>query len=108
MKKIAWVATAQNLQSIKTFSGLILELSKYRKSGNTYSSSEKVAASSDCSRLGNFRSSYAVTECGPKSFVIDFAVKTFDCIILEYPSGVIAKWPAAAQTWTQTLALQPD
>ena len=36
------VVTAQYLQSIKTF--LTLELSRYRKSGSTFSSSEPVAA----------------------------------------------------------------
>ena len=45
------VVTAWYLQSIKTF--LTVELSQYRKSGSTFSSSEPVAASSDCSRLGN-------------------------------------------------------
>ena len=40
------VVTAQYIQSIKTF--LTVELSHYRKSGSTFSSSEPVAASSDC------------------------------------------------------------
>ena len=39
------------LQIIKTL--LTLELSQYLKSGSMFSSSEQVAASSDCSRLGN-------------------------------------------------------
>ena len=42
---------AHTLQSIKIF--LTLELSQYSKSGSTFSSSEPVAASSDCHRLGN-------------------------------------------------------
>ena len=42
---------ARYLQSIKTL--LTLELSQYRKSGSTFSSSEPVAARSDCRRLGN-------------------------------------------------------
>ena len=45
------VVAAQYLQSIKTF--LTLGLSQYRKSGSTFSSSEPVATSSDCCRLGN-------------------------------------------------------
>ena len=45
------VVTARNLQSIKTF--LILELSQYRKSGSTFSSSKHIVAGSDCSRLWN-------------------------------------------------------
>ena len=48
-KKVTIVA--RNLQSIKTF--LALELSQYRKSGSMFSSSEPVAASSDCRRLWN-------------------------------------------------------
>ena len=52
------VVTAQYLQSIKTF--LTLELSRYRKSGSTFSSSEPVAARSDCRRLGN-----ALCLCSP-------------------------------------------
>ena len=68
------VVTAQYLQSIKTF--LTLELSRYRKSGSTFSSSEQVAARRDCCRLGNalclcspVRPAPAVPERGPKSFV---------------------------------------
>ena len=45
--------TARNLQSIKTYLTLELRLSQYLKSGNMFSSSEPVAASSDCCRLGN-------------------------------------------------------
>ena len=45
------VVTARYLQSIKTF--LTIELSQYRKSGSMFSSSEPVAARSDCRRLGN-------------------------------------------------------
>ena len=52
MKKKGLVA-ALYLQSIKTC--LTVELSQYRKSGSTVSSSEQVAARSDCRRLGNAR-----------------------------------------------------
>ena len=48
---VAQTVAAQNLQSIKTL--LTLELSQYCKSGSKFSSSEQVAASSDCSQLGN-------------------------------------------------------
>ena len=41
----------RNLQIIETF--LNLKLSQHSKSGSTFSSSEPVAASGDCSRLGN-------------------------------------------------------
>ena len=65
-------------------------------SGSMFSSSEQVAACSDCSRLGNalcllspVQSAQAVLERGHKSSAIDFAVKTFDCL-LEQPSGEIA------------------
>ena len=50
-RKKRWLVVARNLQSIKSF--LTLELSQYRKSGSTFSSSELVAARSDCLRLGN-------------------------------------------------------
>ena len=80
------VVTARYLQSIKTF--LTLELSRYRKSGSTFSSSEPVAARSDCRRLGNalclcspVRPAQAVPERGPKSLAIDFAVKSSDCLL---------------------------
>ena len=49
MKK-KWLFAAQNLQSIKTL--LTLELSQYSKSGSIFSSSEPVAAISDCRQLG--------------------------------------------------------
>ena len=45
------IVTARNLQSIQTL--LTLELSQCRKSGSMFSSSEPVAARSDCCRLGN-------------------------------------------------------
>ena len=73
------VVTARYLQSIKTL--LTLELSQYRKSNSTFSSSEPVAASSYCRRLGNalclcspVRHAPAVLERGPKSLAIDFAL----------------------------------
>ena len=73
-KKAAW-----NLQSINTF--LTLEPSQYSKSGSMFSSSEPVAARSDCSRVGNalclcspVRPTQAVPESGPKSLAVDFAL----------------------------------
>ena len=45
------LVAARNIQSIKTL--LALELSQYRKSVSTFSSSELVAARSDYRRLGN-------------------------------------------------------
>ena len=85
-KKKKPVVTAQYLQSIKTF--LTVELIQYSKSGSTFSSSESVAASSDCSRLGNklclclpVWPAQAVPERGFKSLAIDIAVKSFDCLL---------------------------
>ena len=79
---------------------LTLELSHYHKSGSTFISIKPVAASSDCSRLGDALPlclpipptgpAQAVQECAPKSLAIDFAVKTFNCL-LGLPLGVIAK-----------------
>ena len=48
-----------------------------------------------------------VPERGPKCAAIESAVKTLDCL-LEQASGVIARWPTGARTWTQTLTLPPD
>ena len=48
--KKKWLVAGRYLQSINTF--LTVELSHYRKSGSTFSSSEPVAARSDCCRLG--------------------------------------------------------
>ena len=68
-------------KALKTF--LTLELSRYCKSVQvkTFSSIEPVAASSDCSPLGNtlclclpVRLAPAVPERGPKSLAIDFAL----------------------------------
>ena len=80
------VVTAQYLQSIKTF--LILEVSQYRKSGSTLSSNEPDAARSDCRQLWNalclclpVLPAKAVPERCPKSLAIDFAVKSFDCLL---------------------------
>ena len=77
-EKKKWLVVARNLQSIKTF--LALELSQYRKS--MVSSSEPVAARSDCRRLGNapclcssVRHAQAEPENGPKSLAVDFASK---------------------------------
>ena len=65
---------------------LTLELSQFRKSGSRFSSSEP--ASSDCSRLGSalcffspVRTAEAVPERGPKGSAIEFAVKSFDCLL---------------------------
>ena len=86
-----WLIAAQYLQSIKTF--FALELSQYSKSGSIFSSSEPVAASSDCSQLGNtlrlclpILPAHAVPESNPKSLAVDLDT----------------------QTWTQTWTLQPD
>ena len=80
------IVAAWYLQSIKTF--LTVELSQYSKSGSTFSSSEPVVASRDCSRLGYslclclpVRPAQTVLEHCPKSLAIDFAVKTFDCLL---------------------------
>ena len=77
------LVAARSLQSNKTF--LTLELCQYRKSGSMFSSSEPVAARSDCRRLRNalclissVRPAQAVPDRGPKSSVIDLAVITFD------------------------------
>ena len=135
MKKKS-VVTARNLQSIKTF--LALELSPYRKSGSTVSSSEPVAARSDCCRLGNalwlclpVRPAQAVPERGPKSHwfgsqifqlsAIDLEVRSFDWpLIWKSDLSIVFSnslrewlpddrhWSAGAQTWTQTWTLQPD
>ena len=58
-----------------------LELRQYRKSGSMFSSSEPVAARSDCRRLGNalclcspVRPAQAEPESGPKSLAVDFAL----------------------------------
>ena len=78
MKKKS-VVTARYLQSIKTF--LTIELSQYRKSGSMFSSSEPVAARSDCRRLGNalclcssVQPAQAEQESSPKSLAVDFAL----------------------------------
>ena len=80
--KSKWLVAAQTLhclQSIETF--LPLELSLYRKSSSMFSSSEPVAARSDCRPLGNVRClcspvrpAQAVPESCPKSLAVDFAL----------------------------------
>ena len=67
---------------------LTLELSQYRKSDSTFSSSKPVSVRSDCRRLGNtlclcspVLPTQAVQESGPESSAIDFAVETFDCLL---------------------------
>ena len=74
----------RNRLHIKTY--LTLELSQYCKSGSTYSSSEPVAASSDCPGRGValclcLPVQPAVPERCPKSSAIDFAVKTSDFLL---------------------------
>ena len=94
---------------------LTLELSQSRKSASTFSSSEPVAARSDCCRLEtpcvgarpSVRHTQAVPEHGPKVLAIGSTVKTFDCL-LYFPSGVIARLQAGARTLTQTWILPPD
>ena len=49
------------------------------------------------------RPAKAVPELGPMSSAIDFATKPTINFL-----GVMARWPASAQTWTQTWILQPD
>ena len=78
--KKKWLVAARNVQSIKTL--LTLELSQYRKSGSMFSSSEPVAALSDCCRLGNalylcspVRPAQAKQESGPKSLAVDLPSK---------------------------------
>ena len=82
---------ALNLLNCRTGS---LHQGQYRNSSSTFSSSEPVVALSDCSRLGNalclclpILPAQPVLERCPKSLAIDFAVKSFDCL-LEQPSGV--------------------
>ena len=76
-EKKKWLVAARHLQSIKTF----FELSLYRKSCSLFSSSEPIAARSDCRQLGNalclcshILSAQAVPESGPKSLAFDLAL----------------------------------
>ena len=80
MKK-KWLVTALNLQSIETLLALELTQIQYRKSGSVFSSSESVAASKDCSRLGNalclrlpILPVQAEQKSWPKSLAVDFAL----------------------------------
>ena len=107
MKKKCLVE-AQKFKSIKTF------LTLWLVSGSTFSSKGQVAASSSCSRLGNTLflcfpvwPAQAVQGHTPKSSGIDFAVKTFYCL-LELTLGMIARWQGEAWTWAQTWSLPPD
>ena len=94
-----WSITAQNLQSIKTL--LTLELCQYGKSGSMFSSSEPVAASSDCWWLVR-----------PTEELLQELGSWFCPLNLRLPSGKafreIARWQAGAQIWTQAWTLQPD
>ena len=114
MKK-KWLVAARNLQIIKTL--LTLELSQYRESGSTFSSSEPVAARSDCHRLGNALClclpvcpAQAVPERDPKSSAFDLQSKT--SIVFWNHSLSLLEWLPnglqGAQTWTQTWTLPPD
>ena len=76
------VVTAQYLQSIKTF--LTLELSRYRKSGSTFSSSEPVAARSDCRRLGN--ASVCARQSYPRKQSLRAAPRAWPLILPSKPS----------------------
>ena len=116
-KKEKSVVTALYLQSIKTF--LTLQLSRYCKSGSMFSSSEPVAASSDCRRLGN-----ALCLCSPVlpapavAQSKRAAPRAWPLILPSKPSinfwnslqrdCQFARWPAGAWTWTQTWTVPPD
>ena len=85
-RKKKWFVAARYLQSIKTL--LTVKQSQYRKSDGTFSSSEPVAARSDCRRLGNALClcsptwpTHAVPERCPKSLAVDFAAKSIDCLL---------------------------
>ena len=81
VKKQKRLVAALYLQSIKTL--LTLELRQYSKSGSMFSSCVPVAASSDCSRLGNtiglcspvrVRPAQAEQKSCPMSLAVDFAL----------------------------------
>ena len=79
------IFTARNLQTINL---LALELSQYRKSGSTFSSSEPVADSSNACRLRvgappTRAAQAAVLERCPKRLElrIDLVVKTINCLL---------------------------
>ena len=104
------LVAARDLQSIKTF--LTLELSQYCKSGSIFSSSEQVAACSDCRQLGNacvcaspsvVRPAQAVLERGPKSLAVDFAPKSSITSGTAFGENLRdCQTTSRAQTWTQT------
>ena len=87
---------------------LTLELSQYHKIGCTFSSSQLVAASRFkntltwlcvCACLSN--QPKRVNECCLKSLAIDFALKTFDCL-LQYNSNLnSAAWPLSCSDFLQ-------
>ena len=89
---------------------LTLEQNQYCKSGSMFSSSVPAATAADsetpcvCARL-----SYLRKQCqsaAPRAWPLVLPSKP--SIVLEQPLGVIARWPAGAQTWTQTWTLLPD
>ena len=81
-KKLIGLVAAQYLQSIKAF--LTLKLSQYRKSGSTFSSSEPVAARSDCRRLGN--ASVCARQSYPRKQSLRAAPRAWPLILPSKPS----------------------
>ena len=110
------LAAARNLQSIKTL--LSLELSQRRKSASMFSSSEPRAGRGD-SRPAE---TAAETTCvcarpsNPPEQSRRLASKAWPLIwpskpLITFWTSLrrdIARWPAGAQTWTQTWTLPPD
>ena len=81
-EKKKWLVAARNLQSIKTL--LTLELSQYRKNGSMFSSSEPVAARSDCRRLGN--ASVCARQSYPRKQSLRAAPRAWPLILPSKPS----------------------
>ena len=107
--KKKWLVAARNVQSIKTL--FALELSHSRKSGSMFSSSELVAARSDCRRLGNALK--RPSDQGKQSR--SAAPRAWPLILPNQPS--ITFWSSlrrdcqmtgGAWTWTQTWTVPPD
>ena len=88
MKK-KYVLTAQDFRSIQDKTFLTLEISQFRKSGSTFSSSDPdltlpaaTAAKWETQCLcWPVWTAQAVQERGPKSLAIDLASKTLDCFL---------------------------
>ena len=89
---------------------LTFELSQYRKSGSTCSSSKPVAASSDCHRLGKAlflaRQSYLPKLCWPLILQSNPSIVFSNSLREWLPDD--RRWLAGARTWTQTWTLPPD